>query len=492
MLGGRSVLFDLVVRGGRVYGPGDLGEVDLGVRAGRVAALGQVGRFRAGNVVDARGLLVLPGLVDPHTHIAMALASGTATCDDWYTGTVAAACGGITTVSDFAQPVPGRGLAESLKERVTQARGRAVIDYTFSVTVTSADTLSEVAALTAEGVRSFKLYTVYPGLELSDRDLLASLEAIARAGGLATVHAESAAVVGAMADRARQSGGVSAARFPETRPALAEAEAVYRVLTMARLVGARVMIRHISSREGLAAATSVRRAWGAGGRGGFPGRGGRWAAREGAAVDAPVWVETAPHYLALDDSVYERDDGHRFICTPPLRTGEDREALWQGIADGLVDFVGTDHCALSAAQKDAAPDIWQVPGGLPGFATLLPLTYTLGVVAGRIDLTRLAEVTSTAAARAFGLYPRKGTLLPGADADLVLVDPGARRKVGADGWGVALGWSPYEGWELQGWPRLVISRGEVIVVEGEFIGRPGRGEYLGGSAAGMVPEPGGR
>lgn len=491
MPGGRSALFDLIVRGGRVYGPGDLGEVDLGVRAGRVAALGQLGGFRAGNVVDARGLLVLPGLVDPHTHIALTLAGGVATCDDWYTGTVAAACGGITTVSDFAQPLPGRGLVEGLKERVMQACGRAVIDYTFSVTVTKADTLGEVAALTAEGVRSFKLYTVYPGLELSDRDLAASLEAIARAGGLATVHAESAAVVEAMAARARQSGGVSAARFPEARPALAEAEAVYRVLTMARLVGARVVVRHISSREGLAAATAVRRAWGAGRMGALPGR----TARGCTAVDAPVWVETAPHYLALDDSVYGRHDGHRFICTPPLRTGEDREALWQGIAEGLVDFVGTDHCALSAAQKDAAPDIWRVPGGLPGFATLLPLMYTLGVVAGRVDLRRLAELTSTAAARAFGLYPRKGTLLPGADADVVLVDPGMRRRVGGRGPGVDLGWSPYEGWELRGWPRVVISRGEVIVEEGEFIGRPGRGEYLArppaGPADGAFPGAGG-
>lgn len=485
------MLFDLVVQGGRVCGPGDWGEVDLGVRAGRVAALGQLGRFRAGKVVDARGLLVLPGLVDPHTHIAMSLAGGVATSDDWYTGTVAAACGGITTVSDFAQPLPGQGLLECLRERVMQARGRAVVDYTFSVTVTSADALAEVPVLTAQGVRSFKLYTVNPGLGLGDRDLLAALEAIARAGGLATVHAESAAVVEAMTARARESGGARAARFPEARPALAEGEAVYRVLALARLAGARVVIRHLSSREGLAAAVAARRAWGAGSGGACPDRRGRRASGVDAAVHPPVWVETAPHYLALDGSVYRREDGHRFICTPPLRTGEDREALWHGIAHGLVDFVGTDHCALSAAQKDAAPDVWQVPGGLPGFATLLPLTYTLGVVAGRIDLTRLAELTSTAAARAFRLYPRKGTLLPGADADLVLVDPGARRKVDADGPGVALGWSPYEGWELQGWPRVVISRGEVIVEEGEFIGRPGRGEYLAGPPAGAFPGPGG-
>ncbi|MEW6398259.1 MAG: amidohydrolase family protein [Bacillota bacterium] len=457
--------FDLVVQGGRVYGPRDWGEIDLGVRAGRVAALGQLGRFRAGKVVDARGLLVLPGLIDPHTHIAMPLASGIATCDDWYTGTVAAACGGITTVSDFAQARPGQSLAESLQERRTQAGGRAVVDYAFSATITSPDpdTLAEVPALAGGGVRSFKLYTVNPGLMVDDRGLLASLGAIGRTGALATVHAESAAVVEAMTARVREAHG-GAARFPHTRPALAEGEAVYRVLTLARLGGAPVCIRHLSSREGLAAVIAARREQGALRRRGGSGR--------------VAWVETAPHYLALDDSVYAREDGHRFICSPPLRTLEDQHALWRGIAAGQVDFLGTDHCALSAAQKDAAPHFLRVPGGLPGFATFLPLTYTLGVVGGHIDIPRLAELTSTAAAGAFRLYPRKGTLLPGADADLVLVDPCARQKVGIAGSGPALGWSPYEGWELQGWPRMVISRGEVIVEEGEFCGRPGRGLYL--------------
>ncbi|MDI7250849.1 MAG: amidohydrolase family protein [Bacillota bacterium] len=447
--------FDLVVRGGHVYGPGDWGVVDVGIRDGRVVVLGQLGAASAGQVVDAHGLVVLPGRVDPHTHIAMALAGGTATCDDFFTGTVAAARGGITTLSDFVEPRPGQSLAEALGERVAQARDVAVIDYTFSMTLASADaaTLGELPSLVEQGVRSFKMYTINPGLMLDDRSLLVCLKAIARTGALATVHAESAAMVAELTEGAGTgSGGVAC--FPQTRPPVAEAEAVGRVLALARLAGAGLCVRHLSSAEGLAVVRAARRG-------------------------PPVWVETAPHYLSLDESVYRRADGHRFLVTPPLRRREDREALWRGLGERSVHFLGTDHCALSAVQKDSPPDGAGVPAGLPGLETCLPLVYTLGVRSGRISLARLAEITSTAAARALGWFPRKGTLLPGADADLVLMDAAVVKAV-AEGPG-GLGWSPYEGWRLAGWPRLVVSRGEIIVAEGEFCARAGRGRYLGPS-----------
>ncbi|MDI6825228.1 MAG: amidohydrolase family protein [Bacillota bacterium] len=452
--------FDLVIRGGRVFGPGDWGVVDVGVRDGRVAVLGQLGSAPAARVVDARGLVILPGLVDPHTHIAMPLAGGMATCDDFLTGTVAAARGGITTLSDFVQPRPGQSPGEALRERLAQATGRAVVDYTFSMTLASADagTLGELPCLVEQGVRSFKMYTINPGLMLDDRSLLTCLRAIARTGALATVHAESAGMVGELMQGEGTAGRRGVAWFPRTRPPLAEAEAVGRVLVLARLAGARLCIRHLSSAEGVAAVRAARRG-------------------------VPVWVETAPQYLCLDESVYGREDGHRFIMTPPLRCREDREALWRALREGTVHFLGTDHCALSVAQKDGAGEWARVPGGVPGLETCLPLVYTLGVRTGRIGLARLAEVTSTCAARAFDLFPRKGTLLPGADADLVLMDPATVRRVdvGEGGLGGLLGWSPYEGWRLAGWPRLVVSRGEVIVAEGEFCGRAGRGRYLGPS-----------
>jgi len=476
--------FDLVVRGGRVFGPGDWGEIDVGVRGGLVVALGNLGASAAAKVVDARGLVVLPGLIDPHAHISLPLADGTATCDDFFTGTVAAARGGITTVIDFAEPRPGQSPGAALAERMAQAEGRAVVDYLFSVTLSSVDpdALAEVPLLVQRGVRSFKLYMVYPGLGLDDRSLLACLDAIGQAGALATVHAESAAIVESQTARLQAAGHLEAVWFPHSRPTVAEAEAVCRVLTLAGLAGARVCIRHLSSGAGLAAVAAAREALmrAAPARGASPGAGGRCISE--------VWVETAPHYLALDESVYGRRDGHRFIASPPLRKKEDQDALWRGIATGEVHFLGTDHCALSAGQKDRARDFLHVPGGLPGFETILSLTYTLGVHSGRIPLSRLVEITSTAAARAFGLYPRKGNLLPGADADLVLVDPKVTRRVevGAEGLAAVLGWSPYEGWELKGWPRIVISRGEVVLEEGEFCGGAGRGLYVGVRASGAA------
>ncbi|HHY94915.1 MAG TPA: amidohydrolase family protein, partial [Firmicutes bacterium] len=219
--------------------------------------------------------------------------------------------------------------------------------------------------------------------------------------------------------------------------------------------GARVYFRHVSSARGLE------------------------AIRRGRARGQEVWAETGPHYLTLDASAYGRPDGHYFIVHPPLRTAADQEALWRGVREGAVNCLGTDHCALDTSQKNAGHDFAHVPGGLPGVDVLLPLMYSQGVAAGRIDTGRLAQVSSTGAARAFGLYPRKGTLQPGADADLVLLDPGLKRVVDPAQLPTALDWSPYEGWELRGWPRGVVSRGEVIVWEDQFVGHAGRGRYLG-------------
>jgi dihydropyrimidinase len=449
--------YDLLVRGARVCGPEDWGEVDLGIRQGRVAALGELGPAEAAETVDARGLVVLPGLIDPHMHIALPLA-GTVTRNDFYTGTVAAARSGITTIVDFADQQRGQLPSAALAAREAAAAGQAVIDYLFTVTLTSGDeeTLAEVPRLAKRGVRSFKLYTIYreAGLMLEDRVLLACLEAVAGSNRLATVHAESAPMVEMLTEKFLRAGCTEGRYYIRTKPDLVEEEAIHRVLAMSELVGARVYVRHLSSARGLRVLREAR------------GRG------------LPVFVETGPHYLTLNQSLYERPDGHRFIVHPPLRAPSDQEALWRGIADGTVDCLGSDHCALDTSQKDTAPDFAHVPGGLPGADLLLPLLYTRGVEEGRIDLPRLAEVSSTGAARVFGLYPRKGTLRPGADADLVLLDPRLERRVDPAQLPSGLDWSPWEGWVLKGWPRLVVSRGEVIVRDDEFVGRAGRGLYL--------------
>ncbi|HEX9013735.1 MAG TPA: dihydropyrimidinase, partial [Anaerolineaceae bacterium] len=406
------------------------------------------------------GLLVLPGGVDPHVHIQMP-AGATSTCDTWASSTRAAAFGGTTTVIDFVEPsFPGQLLLQSFHSRLSEAQGESAVDYGFHMTLCAGDraTLDQVPEVVRAGMPSFKLYTTYAGFRLTDDELLAAFQAIAKAGGLALVHAESDAVIQNASARLRAAGRLAVSDFPESRPAAAEEEAVERVLSLASCAGAKVYIVHVSTRG---AAEAVAR-----------------ARRDG----QPAAGETCPQYLLLDETRYQEvgPGGAKYVCCPPLRSQDDQAALWEALRDGGLQTIGTDHCAFNfRGQKDAgAGSFPDIPSGLPGIELRLALIYTYGVQAGKISISRWIDLCCTAPARLFGLHPRKGELLPGADADIVLFDPRRTTTISSAELHEAVDYTPYEGLTLAGTVRTTILRGKVLVCEGVWAGAAPAGEFI--------------
>jgi dihydropyrimidinase len=450
-------MLDLVIANGTLVTAEATMRADLGISGERIAAIG--GRLDGLDTIDAKGMLVLPGAVDEHVHLQMPVGEVTSS-DDFFTGTRAAACGGTTTVVDFVEPRAGQTLTEALAERRAEADGRVAIDYGLHMTLSRADdeTLAQVPACIEAGSASFKLYTAYAGLRLDDGELLRTLAALRRHGGRALVHAENHHAIVYLTARALADGRTGPENHPLTRPALMEAEAIHRLLALAHVAGAPLVLAHLSCALGLEEVRAAR------------------------ARGQTVWVETCPQYLLLDEAEYRRPgfEGAKFVMSPPLRREEDRLALWAGLAAGEVDTVATDHCPfLYATQKTRGrADFSRIPGGAPGVETRLPLLYTHGVRAGRLSVERWVEVCCTAPARRFGLAPRKGTLAVGADADVVVFDPERRATLSFESLHQNVDYCPYEGWELQGYPLAVLSRGKVVVRDGWFLGAAGRGRFL--------------
>jgi dihydropyrimidinase len=382
------------------------------------------------------------------------------TSDDFYTGTVAAACGGTTAVIDFAVARPGQPLVQALAARRAEADGMVAIDYGLHTTLSRADdhTLAEIPACIEAGSASFKLYMAYDGLRMDDGGLLHALEALRRQGGRALVHAENHHAIAYLVARALQQGRTGPENHPLTRPALMEAEAVHRLLALARITGTPVTVAHLSCAAGLDEVRAAR------------------------ARGQTVWVETCPQYLLLDEMEYQRAgfESAQFVMSPPLRGPAERDALWMGLAAGEVNLVATDHCPfLYATQKvRGRDDFSRIPGGAPGIETRLALLYSHGVRGGRLTLQQWVETCCTGPARRFGLAPRKGTLQVGADADIVLFDPERRVALSHRTLHQNVDYCPYEGWEVQGYPATVLSRGAVVVRDGAFVGARGRGQFL--------------
>jgi dihydropyrimidinase len=416
--------------------------------------------------IDARGMYVMPGGIDVHTHLDMPF-GGTTSSDDFETGTRAAAFGGTTTLVDFAIQPKGTRMRDALDTWWKKADGKACIDYGLHMIVTDLGEagLEDMDDMVSEGVASFKLFMAYPGvLMVDDATIFKAMSQTAANGALICMHAENGGVIDVIVQRALAEGKTAPIYHALTRPVTAEAEAVHRAVAMAEMAGAPVYIVHLSSE---AALNQVREARDRG---------------------LPIFAETCPQYLLLSIEELARPDfeGAKYVFTPPLREKENLPKLWEGLAHDHLQVVSTDHCPFCFEdQKVLGRDNFtKIPNGGPGVENRLQLLFHHGVSQGKISLNRFVEIVSTTPARLFGLYPRKGTIAPGSDADIVIWDPAAEHTISAKTHHMRVDYSMFEGWKVKGNARTVLSRGEVVVDGGQYHGRSGRGRFLKRAARG--------
>ena len=449
--GGLVVTPDGIIEGGSVRVQGET-----------IAAVGLLEPERGEDVLDCAGCVVLPGGIESHCHLDLE-AGAEVTADDFATGTRAALAGGTTTVLDFATQFHGQSLATGFERWMEKAAGRAVADFGFHLAMTEwrPEFASEMAGMVARGVTSFKLYMAYRhSMMVEDDEILAALTASRDLGGTIGFHCENGRLVDALVQAALAAGHTTPYHHAATRPTVLEVEAIDRLEVIAGLARAPHYVVHLSSGPGLAAIARAR----AGG--------------------SAVVAETCPQYLLLDVAAYgdpDADDlaSRAFVMSPPLRKAADREALWAGLAAGDVQFVGTDHCSFNlVGQKDKATDFAHTPNGAPGIELRMALLWSAGVAAGRLDPARYAAVTATNAARHFGLYPRKGALLPGADADILVLDPRPTWTVRVADLHENVDHTPYEGTEVTGRVRDVFLRGHRAVVDGHLADELPQGVFL--------------
>jgi dihydropyrimidinase len=450
---------DLLFKNARVVTPSDSAELNIGIENGKITALSPSLKASGARTIDARGKIVVPGGIDAHTHMELPVA-GTTSADDFYSGTMAAACGGVTTIIDFADPTPGQTMLEALADYRRRADREATVDYGLHM-VFKGQCLPEIDRIpevVRSGVPSFKVFTAYKkrGLMLDDKNLSRVMREVAGAGGLVAVHAESEAMIEALIQSNLAAGNTGPKFHALSRPAAAEAEAVSRVARLAEAVSARIYIVHLSSRAGREEVEGAR------------------------ARGVNIFAETCPHYLVLTDQVYERADGRNFVMSPALKKPEDCAALWQALKpEGVVETVGSDHCPFTSAQKDAGDkDFTKIPNGVAGTETIIPILYSEGVRKGRISIFDMVRVTSGAPSKRFGIHPFKGSIAVGADADLVVIDPKKRVRLTADVLHSRIDYSIYEDIATEGYPVLTLSRGEVVMEDGEFVGKKGRGRFV--------------
>ncbi len=460
--------FDKVVRGGNIVTPGGAFTGDIGIVGEKIAALGAGLDTEGAQVIDAAGHHVIPGVLDVHVHLELPFC-GTVSADDYRSGTRAGARGGVTTVIDFAIPSANGTLSEAADTWMKKAEGKSLIDYTFHICITRYNEhKDQIAGMVKRGFTTFKEFMIYEseGWQSDDRALFGTLEKMKEHGAMLLVHAESSRVLDELIARhhtpelMKQHGAVLHAI---TRPNFVEAEAIQRVVQWSEATGGQLYIVHMSTKEG----TEIIRA--AQGRG------------------VPVIAETCVQYLVLDDSVFAREDGHLFACCPQLKKPADSERLWKGLKSGEVSVISTDTCTFTREQKAMWEGDWtKIPMGMPGLETLMPLTYTKGVLEGKLTLEEMCAKLSTNPAKIMGLAPRKGSIAIGADADLAIIHPTKVMKVKPDEMETNADWSPFEGWDLAGFSRTTLSRGDVIVDNYKVVGKEGRGQWLPRTTAGLA------
>ena len=449
-----------LIRNGTIATATDLYRGDVLIEGEKISAIGTSLPEQADRTIDASGKYVLPGGIDVHTHLDMPF-GGTTSADDFESGTIAAAHGGTTSVVDFAIQYRGQTLRHARDAWMKKAEGRAAIDYGFHMIVTELDSQveSEMDALVAEGITSFKLFMAYPGVfMLDDASIFRALLRTRENGGTICMHAENGGVIDVLVQRVLAEGHRAPKYHALTRPARAEAEATHRAIALSEIAGVPIYIVHLSSAEALEMVTEARD------------RG------------LPAYAETCPQYLFLSYANYEEPgfEGAKYVMSPPLRAAGNEERLWRGLAGNDLQAISTDHCpfCMKGQKELGSDDFSKIPNGAPGIETRMSLVWDGGVRAGRISVNRFVELTSTSPAKIFGLFPRKGTIAPGSDADVVIFDPEKKVTLSAKSLHMRVDYNPYEGREVTGAAETVLSRGRVVVENGAFVGKAGGGTFL--------------
>jgi dihydropyrimidinase len=452
----------VLIKRGRIITAADDYVGDIYIENGTVSLIGESLDVSADKVIDATGKFVIPGAIDPHTHIELPF-GGTVTCDDFTSGTVSAAFGGTTALVDFCFQMPGQTFAEALDtwhEKVD--RCKPVIDVGFHMAITDlreGGTLEDLARVPDQGVTSYKLFMAYKGaVMVDDETLFKAMEVASDTGALVMVHAENGDAIDILVKRALAEGHTEPVWHARTRPPETEGEATNRAIQLARVAGAPLYVVHVSCKESVEPIAIARdKGW-------------------------DVWGETCTQYLFIDDSALDQPDfeGGKYIYTPPPRAKENQEHLWNALGHDVLSVVSTDHCPFNWPEQKGLgrDDFSKIPNGGPGIENRMHMLYTFGVRTGRFSMNRFVELVSTNPAKYFGLYPRKGTIAPGSDADIVIFDPEKKIRLSAKTLHMKVDYNPYEGREVVGATDTVISRGRVVIDGGKFVGRAGAGSFI--------------
>ncbi len=454
----------LLITNGRIITATDDYVADVYCDNGVIAAIGRdlpSHRFQADRSIDASGKYVMPGGIDVHTHLDMPF-GGTNSADDFETGTIAAAFGGTTSLVDFAIQYRGQTMRHALDDWMARASGKAVIDYGFHMIVTELPDagLGDMDTMVRdEGITSFKLFMAYPGVFMvDDATIFRALRQTGANGGLVCMHAENGGVIDVLVQEALRKGQKAPKYHALTRPSRAEGEATGRAIALAEMAGVPIYIVHLSSADALE------------------------KVRQARDMGLPAYAETCPQYLFLSYDNYEEPgfDGAKYVMSPPLREKWHQDVLWKGLAKNDLQVISTDHCpfCMNEQKELGKDDFSKIPNGAPGIETRLTLVHNGGVRQGRINLNRFVELCSTAPAKMFGLFPRKGTIAVGSDADIVVFDPEAEQVLGVKTLHMRVDYNPYEGTKVKGAPSAVIANGAVIIEGGRFVGKKGAGRFI--------------